>query len=174
MRCQPKYEKFFCDLKLFLFIVLGEGNATWMPENAPYRISDIDFGQVEISAYKLAARLLVSDELLEDSAVDLESLITELFKAEMNDAEEAAFFTGDGKSPMITADALAREIRDEVLAESPQMRALRLMCFTTSMLQEMLKHRNKYYTHCLFVFYATLFHRSQHIWQCFTLKEDSF
>ena len=31
---------------------------------------------VEISAYKLAARLLVSDELLEDSAADLESLIT--------------------------------------------------------------------------------------------------
>ena len=82
--------------KIKIPIVLGEGNATWMPENAPYRVSDIDFGQVEISAYKLAARLLVSDELLEDSAVDLESLITELFKAEMNDAEETAFFTGDG------------------------------------------------------------------------------
>ena len=82
--------------KIKIPIVLGKGNATWMPENAAYRVSDIDFGQVEISAYKLAARLLVSDELLEDSSVDLEGLITELFKASMNDAEEEAFFTGDG------------------------------------------------------------------------------
>lgn len=77
-------------------IVSSKGTAQWIDENAAYPESDDTFGQVSISAYKLATTIKVSDELLHDSVFDVASYIAREFARRIGAAEEEAFFVGDG------------------------------------------------------------------------------
>ena len=77
--------------------VVAEGQATWVPENEPVQFSDTVYGEIVLGAYKLAHKVIVSDEMLEDAEFDVEDYIRQLFVESISDAEETAFFTGDGK-----------------------------------------------------------------------------
>ena len=54
------------------------------------------FTQKTIGAHKLTALIKISEELLNDSAFDLESYITSEFVRKIGDAEEEAFLIGNG------------------------------------------------------------------------------
>lgn len=79
-------------------IVTGHGEASWMEENGLYPDSQDTFGQQSIGAYKLGTAIRVSEELLNDSAFDLESYIAGEFARRIGTKEEEAFLTGDGKN----------------------------------------------------------------------------
>ena len=77
-------------------IVAAAGAAQWIGEQADYPVSDPSFAQARLGAHKLARIILVSEELLQDSAVDLEALLRGLIARSFGEAEEAAFVAGDG------------------------------------------------------------------------------
>jgi HK97 family phage major capsid protein len=77
-------------------IVTTKGTAAWVAEEALIPDSDDTFGQVLLSAHKVATGIKVSNELLNDSAFNLESYIATEFAGRIGDKEEEAFFSGDG------------------------------------------------------------------------------
>ena len=79
-------------------VVTGHGEASWMEENGLYPDSQDTFGQQSIGAYKLGTAIRVSEELLNDSAFDVETYIANEFARRIGTKEEEAFLIGDGKS----------------------------------------------------------------------------
>ncbi|MCD8382789.1 MAG: phage major capsid protein [Clostridiales bacterium] len=77
-------------------VVSAKGSASWVEENAAIPETSDTFGQLTIGAHKLAALIRVSEELLNDSAFDLESYFRTEFARRLADAEEEAFIIGDG------------------------------------------------------------------------------
>lgn len=77
-------------------IVTSKGTASWVDEEGAIPESDDAFGQTSIAAYKLATMIKVSDELLNDSAFNIESYIAKEFARRIGTKEEEAFFIGDG------------------------------------------------------------------------------
>ena len=77
-------------------IVTAKGTAEWIEEAAAYPFSDDTFGQVTIGAYKLATMIKISEELLNDSAFNMESYISKEFARRIGAKEEEAFIKGDG------------------------------------------------------------------------------
>ena len=88
-------------------VVASKGSAAWIDEEAQYPESDDAFGQVSLGAYKLGTLMKISEELLNDSAFDLESYVAREFARRIGNKEEEAFFVGDGsgKPTGILADA---------------------------------------------------------------------
>ena len=76
--------------------VAGEGTAQWVDESGCYQASDVSFDEILLKAYKVGMKTLVSDELLEDSGIDLEAFLIEEIGNKIGEAEEKAFLTGDG------------------------------------------------------------------------------
>ncbi|NLT14853.1 MAG: phage major capsid protein [Clostridiales bacterium] len=76
--------------------VVSHGSAAWVDEEMAIPDSDDTFGQIVITAHKIASRIIVSDELMEDAGFDLERYITEEFARRIGKKEEEAFLTGDG------------------------------------------------------------------------------
>ena len=79
-------------------VVATRGKAMWAEENSAIAESDTSFGQKTIGAHKLCALIKVSEELLTDSAFDLESYFNQEFARRIGEAEEEAFVIGDGSS----------------------------------------------------------------------------
>ncbi|MEW6903258.1 phage major capsid protein [Trueperella pyogenes] len=77
-------------------VVSTHGTATWLDEGAPYAESDEAFSQVSLSAFKLGTFLKISEELLNDSAFDVETYLAGEFARRIGAAEEEAFFVGTG------------------------------------------------------------------------------
>lgn len=77
-------------------VVTSHGSASWKAEEAAYSESDDAFGQVTLSAYKLTTLVKISEELLYDSAFNLEAYMANEFARRFAVAEEAAFVNGDG------------------------------------------------------------------------------
>lgn len=77
-------------------VVASKGSASWVDEEGTITDSDDTFGQVSIGAYKLGTLIKVSNELLNDSAFDLESYISKEFGRRIGTKEEEAFFVGNG------------------------------------------------------------------------------
>ena len=77
-------------------VVASKGSASWVDEEGSYTESDDEFTQVSIGAHKLGTLIKVSEELLHDSAFDLEAYIAKEFARRMGDKEQAAFVSGDG------------------------------------------------------------------------------
>ena len=73
-----------------------KGTAAWIDEGQAYPESDDTFGQVSISAFKLATLIKVSEELLNDAVFDMPQYIATEFARRMGAKEEEAFLTGDG------------------------------------------------------------------------------
>jgi len=76
--------------------VTAHGTAAWTAENAAYVASDETFGQATLNAYKAATLIKVSEELLKDSAFDLEAHIRTEFGQRIGILENTAYLVGDG------------------------------------------------------------------------------
>lgn len=77
-------------------IVGTRGKATWVAEEQEIPETTETFTQKTIGAHKLTALIKISEELLNDSAFDLESYITSEFVRKIGDAEEESFLIGNG------------------------------------------------------------------------------
>lgn len=77
-------------------VVSTHGTAGWLDEGRPYTESDESFSQVTLSAFKLGTFLKISEELLNDSAFDVEAYLASEFARRMGAAEEEAFLVGTG------------------------------------------------------------------------------
>ena len=77
-------------------IVASHGSAAWIDEEGAYTDSDEVFGQVQLDAHKVGTVIKVSEELLNDSAFNLESYISAEFTRRIGDKEEEAFLVGNG------------------------------------------------------------------------------
>lgn len=77
-------------------VVASKGEAAWIDEEGAFVESDETFGQVPIGAYKVGTMIKVSDELLNDSAFNLEAYISKEFGRRIGSKEEEAFFVGNG------------------------------------------------------------------------------
>lgn len=75
---------------------LTHGTAAWVAESGAYTPSDETMTQGVLSAYKAATKIIVSEELLTDSAFDLSSFITTEFGERIGALAEAAFISGTG------------------------------------------------------------------------------
>ena len=77
-------------------VVASKGTAGWIDEEGLYPESDDSFGQLSLGAYKLGTMIKISEELLNDSAFDMEGYITREFARRIGTKEEESFFTGNG------------------------------------------------------------------------------
>lgn len=70
--------------------------ALWIEEGGALTFGDATFDQIILDAYKLHVAIKITEELLYDSAFNLESYIIEQFGKALSNAEEDAFLNGDG------------------------------------------------------------------------------
>lgn len=77
-------------------VVTSKGTASWVDEEGAIPEGDDAFGQQLIGAHKVGTLIKVSEELLNDSAFDLERYFTSEFARRIGNKEEEAFFTGNG------------------------------------------------------------------------------
>lgn len=77
-------------------IVADGGEAQWLGETEQYSESDITFDRTSLSAHKMGRIMKVTEELLHDSAVDLDELVSDYFGRSFGQLEEAAFINGNG------------------------------------------------------------------------------
>lgn len=93
-------------------VVSTRGTAAWVDEEGQIPESDDAFGQQLIGAHKISTLIKVSEELLNDSAFDLESYFATEFARRIGNSEEAAFISGNGtgKPTGILADVGGAEI----------------------------------------------------------------
>ena len=106
-------------------VVSSQGAAAWTAEEAAYNDSDDAFGVVQLSAYKLTRIIKVSEELLNDSAFNLQNYLAGSFANAFGGAEETAFVTGTGSTKPtgitagagtgVTAAAVAAVTADEII-----------------------------------------------------------
>ena len=78
-------------------VVASKGSAAWIDEEGQYTESDDVFGQVQLDAHKVGTIIKVSQELLADSAFDLERYFTSEFTRRIGTKEEEAFLVGNAK-----------------------------------------------------------------------------
>ena len=79
-------------------VVASKGEASWIDENGAYPEDDDTFAQVNIDAHKVGTIIKVSEELLNDSAFNLESYFAQEFGRHIGTKEEEAFINGNGSS----------------------------------------------------------------------------
>lgn len=99
-------------------LVATKGEASWVEEEGKIPESDDTFGQITIGAHKLATLIKVSEELLNDSAFNMESYISRAFAKRIGTKEEEAFIVGDGVGKPIGLLADAGGAEEGVVAAS--------------------------------------------------------
>jgi HK97 family phage major capsid protein len=72
------------------------GTAAWTAESGSYTPSDETLTQLTLSAYKSTSKIIVSEERMRDSAVDLEASLALELGTRMGVLQESAYITGDG------------------------------------------------------------------------------
>ena len=72
--------------------------AAWIEEGAALSFGDASFDQIVLDAHKLHVAIKVTEELLYDSAFNLEEYILSSFSKALANAEEDAFLNGDGQN----------------------------------------------------------------------------
>ncbi len=77
-------------------VVASHGQAYWTTEEGNYTESDDSFSQKLLSAHKLTVLMRISEELLQDSAFDLEAYTAREFARRAGVKEEEGFVVGDG------------------------------------------------------------------------------
>lgn len=68
----------------------------WKAEEAAFVQGEGTFGQASLGAYKATGLIKISEELLQDSGVDIEGFITRNIAETLGALEEQAFLVGDG------------------------------------------------------------------------------
>ena len=79
-------------------VASDSGEAVWVDEGGEITDADPTFAQAVLKAYKMGTLVKVSNELLNDSAIDIAGYIAERIGKRFGNAEEKAFFTGTGES----------------------------------------------------------------------------
>lgn len=77
-------------------VAASDPAAAWIDEGGVLNFGDSKFAQVLLDAHKLHVAIKVTEELLYDSAFNLESYILSSFGQALANAEEDAFLNGDG------------------------------------------------------------------------------
>jgi HK97 family phage major capsid protein len=75
---------------------LTHGTAAWLAEAAAFTPSDETFTQASLSAFKAGTKVIVSEELLTDSAFDLAGFLAQEFGERLAVLAENAYVLGDG------------------------------------------------------------------------------
>lgn len=70
----------------------------WISENGAYPITDTSFKQILVKAYKAGGVVKLSEELLNDSAINIEQYVMSRMIQGLEVLEENAFINGDGSS----------------------------------------------------------------------------
>lgn len=79
-------------------IASTEPAAAWIDEGGSLTFGDATFKQILLDAHKLHVAIKVTEELMYDSAFNLEAYITAQFGKALANAEEDAFLNGDGNN----------------------------------------------------------------------------
>jgi HK97 family phage major capsid protein len=74
----------------------AHGTATWTAESGAYSPSDETFAQVSLGANKATSKIIVSEELLQDSAFPLDSFLAREFGERIGVLENTAYVKGSG------------------------------------------------------------------------------
>jgi HK97 family phage major capsid protein len=74
----------------------AHGTAAWLAEAGSYSPSDETFAQVTLGANKATSKIIVSEELLQDSAFDLDSFLAREFGERIGVLENTAYIKGSG------------------------------------------------------------------------------
>ncbi|PFA66855.1 phage major capsid protein [Bacillus sp. AFS015802] len=77
-------------------IVTDYGQAAWLDEGQAYPESDVAFDQILLGGYKIGRIIQMSEELMHDSVIDLDTVVADAFVKSFSDLEEEAFIQGDG------------------------------------------------------------------------------
>jgi HK97 family phage major capsid protein len=91
-------------------LLTGRGAAGWTSEGAAYNEADETFGSVTFGAHKMTRIVQVSEELLQDSAFDIQSMLARRFGQSLAVLENTAFIAGTGSGQpkgMATVGGLA-------------------------------------------------------------------
>lgn len=72
------------------------GTASWTAESIAYTPSDETFAQVALGAHKSTTKIIVSEELLEDSAFALDQFLAREFGERLGVLQNTAYVKGDG------------------------------------------------------------------------------
>lgn len=93
--------------------------AAWIEEGGTLEFKDAKFDQILLDAHKLYVAVKVTEELLYDSAFDLESYLMTSFAKALANAEEDAFLngTGTGQPLGLFADKGGGEVFKKLTAE---------------------------------------------------------
>lgn len=75
---------------------LTHGSAAWIAESGSYTPSDETMTQASLSAYKAGTKIIVSEELLTDSAFDLTAFLSREFGERIGALVEDAYINGNG------------------------------------------------------------------------------
>jgi HK97 family phage major capsid protein len=76
--------------------VTAHGTMSWTAESGSFTPSDETFGQVSLGAYKGSTKIIVSEELLQDTAFDLEAYLAQEFGERLGVGQNTTFIKGDG------------------------------------------------------------------------------
>lgn len=76
--------------------VTSSDSVQWISENTPYSEAGITYEQLELDAHKLGTSIIVSEELIDDCAIDLERYLKNEIIYRFSVSEEEAFLVGDG------------------------------------------------------------------------------
>ena len=79
-------------------------SVTWISEGAEKPQTDINFRQVTLQPYEVAAHVEVTDKLMRNSNI-IEQVVRTQLRGALIDAEENAFLTGSGSKPTGIIDA---------------------------------------------------------------------
>lgn len=77
-------------------VVTDNGTAGWVDELGAYPESDMAGASKVLKAHKLGRISKISEELLQDEAVSLETVLADAYAKSFGDAEEVSMFSGDG------------------------------------------------------------------------------
>jgi HK97 family phage major capsid protein len=72
------------------------GTAAWIGEAGTYTPTDETFAQVTLNAFKAGTKIIVSEELLQDSAFALDTFLATEFGERIGVLEETAYIAGSG------------------------------------------------------------------------------
>ena len=76
--------------------ILNGPEVYWTTEGQTKTTTTAEFAQKTLTAFKLAAIIYLTDELIEDSDYDLSSVLIKRFAQKINEKEETAFLIGNG------------------------------------------------------------------------------
>lgn len=77
-------------------VLIDDPKAYWVRENEPIQESEMKFNRLNLGAWKMATMIKATQELLDDSAFDVEAYVADAIARSIGEAEEEAFLYGTG------------------------------------------------------------------------------